>query len=63
MNVAAVGLMAAVTLQLARSAVVDWVTALLTGLSVAVLLRYRLNSAWLILGGALVGIAYRLVTG
>lgn len=61
-NVAAVGLMAAVTLQLARSAVVDWVTVLLAGLSAAVLLRYRLNSAWLIFGGALVGIAYRLVT-
>ena len=61
-NVAAVGLMAGVTLQLARSAVVDWITALLAVLSVAVLLRYRLNSAWLILGGALVGIAYRLVT-
>jgi len=61
-NVAAVGLMAAVTLQLAQAAVVDWITALLAVLSAVALLRYRLNSAWLVLGGALVGITYRLLT-
>lgn len=55
-NVAALGLMAAVTLELARSAVVDGVTAGLAALAGALLIRYRINSTWLILGGAAVGL-------
>lgn len=59
-NAAALGLMAAVTLQLGRAAVVDWLTAVL-GLAAAVLLiRFRVNSAWLVMAGAAVGIAYGL---
>jgi chromate transporter len=62
-NVASLGLMAAVTWQLARAALVDGVT---VGLGVAAavllfLLRGRLNSAWLVLGGGLVGLAVKLV--
>jgi chromate transporter len=56
-NAASVALMAVVTWQLSRAAVVDWLTA---GLAVAaglLLFRFRLNSAWLVLGGALVGLA------
>jgi chromate transporter len=56
-NVAALGLMAGVTWQLARDAIVDPLTAT-TALAAAVLLiRVRVNSAWLILGGALIGLA------
>ena len=59
-NAAALGLMAAVTLELGRAAVVDWLTAVL-GLAAAVLLiRFRVNSAWLVMAGAAVGVAYGL---
>jgi len=57
-NVASLALMALVTWQLARSALVDWFTVLLGLVSVVVLLRFRrLNSAWLVLGAGLLGIA------
>ncbi len=62
-NLAALALMAAVTLQLGRAALVDAVTVALAVVSLVVLLRYRLNSAWLILGGALVGLGTRLLGG
>jgi chromate transporter len=53
---ASLGLMAAVTVELARAAVVDVPTALI-GLAAAVLLiRRRVNSTWLILGGAVLGL-------
>ena len=48
-------LMAVVSWQLARVAIVDWITATILVVSLALLLRYRINSAWLIAGGALVG--------
>jgi len=54
-NVAALALMIVVTYQLARTAFVDWPTAALGMLSVWLLLRYRLNSAWLVVGGAITG--------
>jgi chromate transporter len=56
-NVAALGLMAAVTWQLGRAAVVDVWTALLALLSLVLLLRFHVNSAWLVLAGLLVGLA------
>jgi chromate transporter len=56
-NVASLGLMAAVSLQLARAAVVDAWTAGIAAVSLALLVRYRLNSTWLIVGGALLGVA------
>jgi chromate transporter len=55
-NVAAVGLMAAVTWQLGRAAIVDGLTLTLAVLASAALLRYHVNSAWLVLGGAVVGL-------
>ena len=54
-NVAALGLMAAVTWQLGRVAIVDTTAAALALIALALLLRFRLNSAWLVLGGAAVG--------
>jgi Chromate transporter len=56
-NAASLGLMAAVSLQLARTAVVDTVTAAIAVVSLALLLRFRINSTWLIVVGALVGVA------
>ncbi|HEY9159110.1 chromate efflux transporter [Candidatus Binatus sp.] len=56
-NVGAWALMAAVTLFLARAAIVDLTTMILAVSSAFILIRYRLNSAWLVLGGGLVGLA------
>jgi chromate transporter len=62
-NVAALGLMAAVTWQLARAAIVDLFTAGLALVAGALLLRTRINSAWLVLGGAAAGLLYRRLAG
>jgi chromate transporter len=62
-NVAAVGLMAAVTWQLARSAITDWFTAALAVAAGVLLIRWRVNSVWLIIGGAAAGLAFRLLAG
>lgn len=57
LNVAAIGLMAAVGISLARDAVVDWFTALLFLAALALLLRYKVNSAVLVVGGAVISVA------
>jgi chromate transporter len=62
-NVASLALMAAVSFQLGRSAIVDWLTISLAIVSAVLLLRFRINSAWLVLGGAAIGIAVRLGRG
>ncbi|MFP5501405.1 MAG: chromate transporter, partial [Candidatus Sericytochromatia bacterium] len=56
-NVSALALMAVVTWQLATTAVVGPLTAALALLSALLLIRFKLNSAWLILGGAVAGLA------
>ncbi|MET4108369.1 chromate efflux transporter [Hymenobacter sp. UYP22] len=55
LNAASWALMAAVSLTLARTALLDLPTVLLAAGSAGLLLRYRINSAWLVLGGAAVG--------
>jgi chromate transporter len=62
-NVAALGLMAAVAWQLARTAIVDLLTAGLMLITLALLIRTRVNSAWLVFGGAAAGLAYRALVG
>ena len=58
-GVASIALMALVTARLGRAALVD-VGALALALASAVLLiRFRVNSSWLVLGGALLGLALR----
>ena len=54
-NVASLALMAVVTWQLARVALVDGRTLALAAAAALLLLKYRINSAWLVLGGAAVG--------
>lgn len=55
-NVASLALMAVVTWQLGSSAVRDLPTAVLAAGSAVLLLRYRLNSSWLVLAGGGTGI-------
>ena len=62
-NVASLALMAAVSYQLGRAAIVDWLTIGLTVASALLLMRFRINSAWLVLGGALAGIIAQAVRG
>ena len=57
--VASLGLMGIVAWQLGRSAIVNWQTGLIAILSAGLLLRFRVNSAWLILGAAIVGVVWR----
>jgi chromate transporter len=54
-TIGALALMAVVTWQLGRAAVVDVVTAGLAIGSAVLLLRFRLNSSWVIVAGAAVG--------
>jgi chromate transporter len=58
-NVAALALMVVVTAQLAGTALVDRWTVGLMVLSALLLLRFRINSAWLVLGGGLTGLLLR----
>ena len=53
--IASLALMASVTYSLGRDAVIDLSTALLALGSAVLLVRFRLNSLWLVLGGALIG--------
>jgi len=59
-NVASLGLMAGVTAQLALAALVDPLTIAIALACAFLLFRYRVNSTWLILGGALAGAASAL---
>ena len=54
--VASLALMAVVTWQLARASITDAKTALFAAASLFLLLRFRPNSAWLVLLGALAGL-------
>ena len=55
--VGSLALMAVVAWQLGRASITDFATALLAAASLLALVRFRLNSAWLVLFGAMVGLA------
>ena len=55
-NVASLALMAQVTFLLGRSALVDVFTVMVALVSAVLLVRYRLNAAWLVAAGALLGL-------
>lgn len=57
LNASSFGLMAGVTVELGRAALVDLPTILIAALALLLLLRTRISSVWLILGGALAGAA------
>ncbi|HSE32273.1 MAG TPA: chromate efflux transporter [Pyrinomonadaceae bacterium] len=54
-NAAALSLMVVVTYQLGRAALVDVVTAAFAVISAVLLLRFRVNSAWLVIAAAIAG--------
>ncbi len=60
-NVAAVGLMVAVTWELGRAAIVDWLTLALVLIAAVLLLRFKVNSTWLIAGGGAAGLLAQLL--
>ena len=60
-NVASLGLMAVVTLQLGQAALIDPLTIALALISAVLLFRYKVNTTWLIAGGALVGVISAMV--
>jgi chromate transporter len=60
-NISALALMAGVTIQLGQAALVDWLTVAIAVVAALLLFRFKLNSAWLVLGGATVGLAAHLL--
>ena len=62
-NIASLGLMAAVTWQLGRASLIDLLTVAVALLSAGLLLRYNINATWLIAGGAVVGLLRALLWG
>jgi len=61
-TVGGLGLMAGVTLQLGRIVLADVATVVLAVVAFVVLRRYQPNSAWLVLGGAALGVVRGLVS-
>lgn len=62
-NVASLGLMVGVTLQLGRAGVVDVFSLVLAIVSLFLVFGTKVNSAWLILGGGVLGVVYKMVMG
>jgi len=59
-NVASLGLMLVVTIQLAKNAILDPITILIALVGLFLLLRFKINSTWPIAGGALIGLIHAL---
>jgi chromate transporter len=62
-NVASLGLMAAVCWQLGQETLVDWFTVIIGLFALVLLLRFKINATWLILGGLIVGTIKHLIAG
>jgi chromate transporter len=60
-NVAALALMVGVTWQLGRAAIVDAFSAATALIGVLLLLKFRVNTSWLVLLGASIGFAYKAI--
>jgi chromate transporter len=60
-NVASLALMAVVTAALGKAALVDLPTLLLFSGAAVLLLRFRVNATWLVVGGAATGLLTRLM--
>jgi len=52
---ASIGLMASVTVTLGRATLIDWPAWLIAAVATAVLLRWKVAPAWLVLAGAVAG--------
>ena len=62
-NVASLALMAGVTWRLGRATVVDPFAVLVGAVALVLLVRFKVNSAWLVIGGGLIGLTYRALVG
>jgi chromate transporter len=62
-NVASLGLMVGVTWELGRAGMVDVFTIAMAVISLVLVLRFKVNSVWLILGGGVLGVVYKMVVG
>jgi chromate transporter len=60
-NVASWGLMAVVSLKLGISAVIDIPTIILAIVSLFIVFRYKINSAWLVLSGGIIGLIISII--
>jgi chromate transporter len=60
-NVASFGLMAAVTWQLGQASLVDPLTTVIALASLGLLVRFNINTTWLIAGGAILGLLKALI--
>ena len=60
-NVGALGLIAGVTWQLGQAALTDWFTVIVAVVALALILRFKTNSAWLVLGGGAAGLISKLL--
>lgn len=61
-NVASLALMAGVRLQLARETVLDPIAALVGVVALVLLLRFNINSAWLVIARGVVGLAVQVLS-
>lgn len=61
-NVASLGLMAVVSVKLGITSLLDPFTVILFVIAVFVLLKFKINSMWLILSGGLVGFIYSFIS-
>jgi chromate transporter len=55
--------MTAVAIQMGRVVLVDIFTIALTLGTLVLVFRFKVNSVWLVLGGGLLGVIYKLVSG
>ena len=62
-NVASLGLMTGVTWELVWTGIIDYFTVTLSVVSLLLVLRFRINSVWLILCGGVLGIVYKAIMG
>lgn len=60
-NIASLSLMTAVTFQLGQASLIDLPTILMSVITLGLLLRFKLNSTWLIAGGAAAGLLISVI--
>jgi chromate transporter len=62
-NASSLGLMAAVAVQLGRSVIVDPFTAIIAIGALVLVLKFKMSSVWLVLGGGVLGVIFKLILG